>query len=131
MRRVLVTGGLGYIGSHIVVELQKNNFEVFIIDNLSNSSKKVLDGIFEITGLMPFFKNIDLKDKLSVVDFLNKYSDFDGIIHLASSKAVSESVSNPMQGLCIGFVAYLKPCCISGALSNIGCLLGIWSLHDG
>ena len=97
MRKVLVTGGLGYIGSHVVVELQKNNFEVFIIDNLSNSSKKVLDGIYEITGLMPFFKNIDLKDKLSVVDFLNKHSEFDGIIHLASSKAVSESVINPME----------------------------------
>ena len=97
MRKILVTGGLGYIGSHVVIELQKNNFDVLIIDNLSNSSEKVLDGIFEITGIMPYFKNIDLKDKLSVVEFFNEQSDFDGVIHLASLKAVCESIKSPIE----------------------------------
>jgi len=69
MKKILVTGGLGYIGSHVVVELQNNNFEVLIIDDLSNSSLKVLDGIYQITEIEPEFEKIDLKNKQSVVDF--------------------------------------------------------------
>ena len=60
MQKILVTGGLGYIGSHVVVELQKMNFEVIIIDNLSNSSLDVLGGIEKITGIKPEFEKIDL-----------------------------------------------------------------------
>ena len=63
MQKVLVTGGLGYIGSHTVVELQNAGFEVVIIDNLSNSSLEVLDGIIEITGKIPLFEKIDLRQK--------------------------------------------------------------------
>ena len=63
MQKVLVTGGLGYIGSHTVVELQNAGFEAVIIDNLSNSSLEVLDGIIEITGKIPLFEKIDLRQK--------------------------------------------------------------------
>ena len=60
--KILVTGGLGFIGSHTVVELQNEGFEVVVIDNLSNSSEKVLDGITAITGITPDYENFDLRD---------------------------------------------------------------------
>ncbi len=60
--KILVTGGLGFIGSHTVVELQNEGFEVVIIDDLSNSSISVLDGITRITGVKPEFSQLDLKD---------------------------------------------------------------------
>ena len=96
-KKILVTGGLGYIGSHVVVELQNNGFEVVIIDDLSNSSEDVLDGIYKISGIKPVFEKIDLKEKQSVVEFFKRYSDIDGIIHFAASKAVGESVDNPLK----------------------------------
>lgn len=96
MQKVLVTGGLGYIGSHTVVELQNAGFEVVIIDNLSNSSLEVLDGIIEITGKTPLFEKIDLRQKNKVIQFFEKYQDISGIIHFAASKAVGESVENPL-----------------------------------
>jgi UDP-glucose 4-epimerase len=67
--KVLVTGGLGFIGSHTVVELQNQGFEVVTIDNLSNSSISVLDGIEKITGKKPVFENIDLREKVAVQNF--------------------------------------------------------------
>ena len=94
--KVLVTGGLGFIGSHTVVELQNEGFEVVVIDNLSNSSKDVLDGIYNITGKKPLFENMDLRDKSAVQNFFKKYSDVVGVIHFAASKAVGESVENPL-----------------------------------
>ena len=96
MKKVLVTGGLGYIGSHTVVELQNAGFEVVIIDNLSNSSLEVLDGIIQITGKTPLFEKIDLRQKSEVIQFFEKYQDISGIIHFAASKAVGESVENPL-----------------------------------
>jgi UDP-glucose 4-epimerase len=96
MQKVLVTGGLGYIGSHTVVELQNAGFEVVIIDNLSNSSMEVLDGIIEITGKTPLFEKIDLRQKSEVIQFFEKHQDISGIIHFAASKAVGESVENPL-----------------------------------
>jgi UDP-glucose 4-epimerase len=96
MQKVLVTGGLGYIGSHTVVELQNAGFEVVIIDNLSNSSMEVLDGIIEITGKTPLFEKIDLRQKSKVIQFFEKHQDISGIIHFAASKAVGESVENPL-----------------------------------
>ncbi|RZP16700.1 MAG: UDP-glucose 4-epimerase GalE [Flavobacteriales bacterium] len=96
MQKVLVTGGLGYIGSHTVVELQNAGFEAVIIDNLSNSSLEVLDGIIEITGKIPLFEKIDLRQKSEVIQFFEKYQDISGIIHFAASKAVGESVENPL-----------------------------------
>ena len=96
MGKILVTGGLGYIGSHVVVELQKMNFVVVIIDNLSNSNLDVLNGIKEITGVKPEFEKIDLKDNSAVNDFFNRHYDIKGIIHLAGSKSVRESVKDPL-----------------------------------
>ncbi|HEX8016076.1 MAG TPA: UDP-glucose 4-epimerase GalE [Flavobacterium sp.] len=94
--KIVVTGGLGFIGSHTVVELQNENFEVIVIDNLSNSSIEVLDGIERITGKKPLFEQIDLRDKAAVQDFFKKYNDVYGVIHFAASKAVGESVQNPL-----------------------------------
>ena len=94
--KILVTGGLGFIGSHTVVELQNEGFEVVVVDNLSNTSLAVLDGIQNITGKVPAFEKLDLRDKLKVHDFFKRHSDIDGVIHFAASKAVGESVGNPL-----------------------------------
>lgn len=94
--KILVTGGLGFIGSHTVVELQNEGFEVVIVDNLSNSSIKVLDGIGAITEKKPLFEEFDLRDKPKVQDFFQKHSDVVGVIHFAASKAVGESVEEPL-----------------------------------
>jgi len=94
--KILVTGGLGFIGSHTVVELQNEGFEVVIIDNLSNSSIEVLDGISAITNIKPYFEKLDLKLKQDVKRFFEKHSDVVGVIHFAASKAVGESVNNPL-----------------------------------
>ena len=94
--KIVVTGGLGFIGSHTVVELQNENFEVVVIDNLSNSSVEVLDGIERITGKKPIFEQIDLRDKAAVHSFFKKYDDVAGVIHFAASKAVGESVKEPL-----------------------------------
>ncbi|NMH27465.1 UDP-glucose 4-epimerase GalE [Flavobacterium silvaticum] len=94
--KILVTGGLGFIGSHTVVELQKEGFNVVVIDNLSNASESVLDGIAAISGKKPAFEKIDLRDKASVSDFFRRYNDVLGVIHFAASKAVGESVENPL-----------------------------------
>ncbi len=96
MDKILVTGGLGFIGSHTVVELQNEGYEVVIIDDLSNSSEKVLDGITAITGTTPIFEKLDLKDKAGVSSFFAKHSDIKGVIHFAASKAVGESVKEPL-----------------------------------
>ncbi len=94
--KILVTGGLGFIGSHTVVELQNEGFEVVIIDNLSNSSVEVLDGISAITSIKPHFEKLDLKVKQDVKRFFEKHNDIAGVIHFAASKAVGESVNEPL-----------------------------------
>ncbi|WP_394760140.1 UDP-glucose 4-epimerase GalE [Flavobacterium sp.] len=94
--KILVTGGLGFIGSHTVVELQNEGFEVVIIDNLSNSSEEVLKGIVAITGKTLLYEKLDLREKTSVRDFFKKHNNIDGVIHFAASKAVGESVENPL-----------------------------------
>lgn len=94
--KILVTGGLGFIGSHTVVALLEQNYEVVIIDNLSNSSLDVLAGITKITSKNPEFVNLDLRDKTAVIEFFENHSDIRGIIHFAASKAVGESVENPL-----------------------------------
>ena len=95
MSTILVTGGLGFIGSHTVVELQNEGFEVIIIDNLSNSKIEVLEGITKITGKKPVFHSFDLLDK-EKVNTLFKENKIDGVIHFAASKAVGESVEKPL-----------------------------------
>lgn len=96
MNKVLVTGGLGYIGSHTVVALQEAGFKVVIIDDLSNSTKEVINGIFKITKVLPSLEIMDLRNKVDVEDFFNRNSDINGVIHFAASKAVGESVENPL-----------------------------------
>lgn len=96
MKKILVTGGLGYIGSHTVVELQNSGYQVIIIDNLSNSSLDVLEGITNISKTPPAFERLDLRIKADVTDFFKRNQDIEGIIHFAASKAVGESVENPL-----------------------------------
>ncbi len=94
--KILVTGGLGFIGSHVVVELQNEGYDVVIIDNLSNASEEVLEGIAAISGKHPVFEKIDLRDRATVKDFFERHEDISGIIHFAASKAVNESVEEPL-----------------------------------
>jgi UDP-glucose 4-epimerase len=94
--KILVTGGLGFIGSHTVVELQSEGFEVVIVDNLSNSSEEVLKGIVAISGKTPHYEKLDLREKAVVQNFFKKHDDIAGVIHFAASKAVGESVENPL-----------------------------------
>ncbi len=94
--KILVTGGLGFIGSHTVVELQNEGFEVVIIDDLSNSKIEVLDGITSITSKKPEFVKFDLKEKSDVAHFFKNHN-IKGVIHFAASKAVGESVEQPLK----------------------------------
>lgn len=93
---ILVTGGTGFIGSHTTVELQNAGYEVVIVDNLSNSSIDVLDGIEKITGTRPAFEQVDLRDFDATEAVFKKYPQINGIIHFAASKAVGESVEKPL-----------------------------------
>ncbi|MEL6811589.1 MAG: UDP-glucose 4-epimerase GalE [Bacteroidota bacterium] len=95
MKKILVTGGLGYIGSHTVVELQQAGFDVVVIDDLSNAELEVLERVERITGKRPYFEEIDLRNKEKVTTFFHS-NHIDGIIHFAASKAVGESVENPL-----------------------------------
>ena len=95
MKNILVTGGLGYIGSHTAVALQQAGFNVYIIDDLSNSQLEVWEKITAITGIQPVYYNIDLKDYNAVSVFFQSHA-IDGIIHFAAYKAVGESVLKPL-----------------------------------
>jgi UDP-glucose 4-epimerase len=94
--KILVTGGTGYIGSHTVVELQEQGYEVIIVDNLSNSLIGVLDNIERITGVTPAFEQFDLTEPDMTASFFKKHSDIAAIIHFAAFKAVGESVTKPL-----------------------------------
>ena len=93
---ILVTGGLGFIGSHTVVELIKNKHTVIIADNLINSKIEVLDKLTTITGIRPTFYQIDVTDEAKVEEIFNNHK-IDGVIHFAGLKAVGESVSKPIE----------------------------------
>ncbi len=95
--QILVTGGTGYIGSHTAVELMAQGYEVLIVDNLSNSSLEILDGIEKISGKKPIFEQFDLCDRAAVHRFFQKYTDISAIIHFAAYKAVGESVQFPLK----------------------------------
>lgn len=96
MAKILVTGGTGYIGSHTVVELQNAGFDVYIVDNLSNSEAKVVDRIKHITGIGPGFEQVDCVDYNALESVFKKNNGFDAVINFAASKAVGESVENPL-----------------------------------
>lgn len=93
----MVTGGTGYIGSHTVVELQHAGYDVVIVDNLSNSDTGVLDGIERITGIRPSFEELDCNDRAGLANLFASYPGVEGIIHFAASKAVGESVQQPLK----------------------------------
>jgi UDP-glucose 4-epimerase len=97
MPKILVTGGLGYIGSHTVVELHKQGFEVIIVDDLSNTSLDVLERVNKITNSSINYVNLDLKNIEATKIFISENNDIDGVIHFAASKAVGESVENPLK----------------------------------
>ncbi len=96
MSRILVTGGTGYIGSHTTVELMQQGYDVTIVDNLSNSSVDVLDGIESIVGRRPDFANIDCNNYVDLDGVFEQFADIVGAIHFAASKAVNESVEKPL-----------------------------------
>ncbi|MDD3738055.1 MAG: UDP-glucose 4-epimerase GalE [Lentimicrobiaceae bacterium] len=95
--KILVTGGMGYIGSHTVVKLAENDFYPIIIDNLSNSSEKVLGNIAKILGYTPPFVKLDLCDQNKVAEFFDNNKDIKGVIHFAALKAVGESMEIPIK----------------------------------
>jgi UDP-glucose 4-epimerase len=96
MKKILVTGGTGYIGSHTTVELQNAGYEVVIVDNLSNSNSGVIDRIEKITGIRPAFEKVDCVDIVAMKKIFAAYPEIKGIIHFAASKAVGESVEKPL-----------------------------------
>jgi UDP-glucose 4-epimerase len=96
-KKIVVTGGTGYIGSHTAVELIEDGFEVILIDNLYNSEAEVADRIGKITGTKPRLEVIDLCDREKLDDFFKRNKDVSAIIHFAAYKAVGESVSKPLE----------------------------------
>jgi len=97
MSKILVTGGLGFIGSHTVVELINAGYEPIIVDDLSNSDIKILDQLAKIIGFKPAFHQLDLCDEAGVKKFAESEPDITGIIHFAAFKAVGESVKVPLK----------------------------------
>jgi UDP-glucose 4-epimerase len=95
--KIIVTGGAGYIGSHTVVALQESGYDVLILDNLSNSDKRVLDRIQAITGQKPGFEKVDICDKQAMTKVLEGENEIAGVIHFAAYKAVGESVQQPLK----------------------------------
>ena len=93
---VLVTGGAGYIGSHTVVELLKENYDVIIVDDLSNAKEEVIDRIETITGVRPVFYKMDCCDRDGLCSAFAK-NQIDAVIHFAGYKAVGESVKKPLE----------------------------------
>jgi len=95
-KKILITGGTGYIGSHTTVELIEAGFEAVIIDNLYNSEADVIENIFKITGVRPHLEVLDLCDKEKLETFIGQNTDISAVIHFAAYKAVGESVLKPL-----------------------------------
>jgi UDP-glucose 4-epimerase len=95
--KILITGGLGFIGSHTVVELVKSGYEVIVIDNLSNAHLTVKTQIEKIIQKEIAFEQIDLRNKTQVTSFFDRHTDILGVIHFAAFKAVNESVNDPLK----------------------------------
>jgi UDP-glucose 4-epimerase len=117
-KKILVTGGTGYIGSHTCVVLLENGFDVLIVDNLSNSSPDVVDKITQITGKAPEFTKLDLCDEQALMEYFKTHPGIDGVIHFAAYKAVGESSEFPLKyyhNNLLGMVNLLK------AMDSAGC----------
>ena len=97
MRKILVTGGAGFIGSHTVVELQNAGYEPVIVDSLFNASADVIDNIAKITGKRPAFEKVDCCDMAAMDAVFHKYKDIEAVIHFAAYKAVGESTEKPRE----------------------------------
>ncbi len=96
MKKIIVTGGMGYIGSHTVVALINSGYYIVIVDNLCNSNIIVLKSIEEITGVTPEFENIDITNEDKIVNFFKRHTDAVAVINFAALKAVGESVQKPI-----------------------------------
>ena len=96
-KRILVTGGTGFIGSETVIALIENGYEPVIVDNLCNSKEAVVDRIETITGVRPIFHRVDCCDKVAFHKVFEEEKDLYGVIHFAGLKAVGESVSKPIE----------------------------------
>jgi len=107
--QILVTGGLGYIGSHTVLELARNGYEPLIIDNLSNTNLEVLHGLKTIAGRDFIFEQLDLNDQLAVKNLFQRHPNIKGVIHFAASKSVGDSIGDP--------IAYYR--------NNVAALIGL------
>ena len=94
--KIIVTGGCGFIGSHTVIELIESNFDVIVLDDLSNSTEKTITRIHKITGVTPNFVKVDLKDAEATFKVFETHKDTVGVIHFAAHKAVGESVQQPL-----------------------------------
>jgi UDP-glucose 4-epimerase len=97
MEKIIVTGGAGFIGSHTVVELHEAGFTPIIVDDFSNSDRKVLDGLAAIMGSRPICYEVDCNDKAAFEEVFRKEGQVKGAIHFAAFKAVGESVQKPIQ----------------------------------
>src|SRR5690606_15035846 len=96
-KRILVTGGCGYIGSHTLVDLIENGFEAVSVDNLSNADDAILNGVQEITGIQIQNHKVDLSDVSACESLFENIGQIDGIIHFAAHKSVGESVEQPLR----------------------------------
>ena len=96
MKKILVTGGTGYIGSHTTVALIEKDYQVIIADNLYNSDERVVDAIEAITGVRPLFENVDLADEAACMQLFHRHADIEAVIHFAAYKSVNESVAKPL-----------------------------------
>ena len=96
-KKIIVTGGCGYIGSHTVIELIENGYDLLVLDNLSNSTEISLDRIEQITGIRPAFIQIDLSDEKETNILFKNHQDAHAVIHFAAHKAVGESVLDPLK----------------------------------
>lgn len=117
-KKILVTGGTGYIGSHTAIELIESGYEVVVIDDLSNSEEKSLDRVAEITGVRPSFYKIDICDKQGLSSVFDTIGKVDGIIHFAARKAVGESVEKPLLYYKVNVEGLLN---VLAEMKNIGC----------
>ena len=96
-QKILVTGGLGYIGCHTVVELMAQGYDPLIIDNLSNANLNVLDAIEKIAGKRPQFEQLEMCDEAAMADFFSRHADIEAVIHFAAILLVNESVKIPLK----------------------------------
>ncbi len=117
MGKILVTGGAGFIGSHTCVELLNDGYEVVVVDNLSNSSRKALDRVEEITGKKVIFYEADIADT-AIMELIFKTYEIDGVIHFAGLKAVGESVQKPLEYYQNNVSGTLSMC---NVMRNAGC----------